>query len=233
MKNFFSNFTNKINELKKTERGKAILFFAFYLVFFVALSIYSRNIPRDAISKDGKDDDLFYISKLNGTNYAYNYIINVDNFIAEIDGKRNDEIEQFKYSFNNQTNEFFKSGLVYYKNGVMIESPNNLLSIIDNIDRLIVKATYDSVTSYQSGKEVLRYNISSSTLSNIIDNVEVDVDDMPDEIVLTKVNDKISEIEMRLDNYCKVTKKCMSKMQINMKYSSFDEIEEIVNPMNN
>ena len=42
MGKFFSNIFKLIKELRKTPRGKGILFFAFYFVFFLVLSIMLR-----------------------------------------------------------------------------------------------------------------------------------------------------------------------------------------------
>ena len=70
-------FIKLIKELKKTPRGKGILFFGFYLVFFLIIAIVARLAPaRPNITDNNKEDeDIISIREINGYNYYYEYNI--------------------------------------------------------------------------------------------------------------------------------------------------------------
>ena len=99
-----------INNLKKTEKGKAVLFFAGYLVFFVALAVFmifgAKNTTRPSDYMSGKSSDNVSMDKLSNENYLFTYKVNLDGVEYIYNGKRNKSVELFQ--FNN---------ISYYKNG--------------------------------------------------------------------------------------------------------------------
>lgn len=220
-----------IKELKKTPRGKAILFFCFYLIFFILIAILARLLPggNNLDIQEEEKEDYISIEEINGYNYAYNYILNIDNNIITVNGNKNGSEEEFTFILNNIPYNYYKSGTLYYSNGVIVDNPSYLLDLIDNIDLLLEKASYDSVINYKSGKNILRYSISSSTISNMIDGIDLDIEEIPNEIRLTKNTDKIDEVDLDLSSYCIATKKCLYNMSVKMSYSDFNNIGEITN----
>ncbi|MDO4996020.1 MAG: hypothetical protein Q4E69_02465 [Bacilli bacterium] len=224
------NFIKLIKELKKTPRGKGILFFSFYLVFFLIIAIVARLVPNKPIVTDNieNEEDIISIREVNGYNYNYKYTINVDNNIIYVNGMKDNEEEKFTYTVNNIDFDYYKSGTLYYINQEEVDTPM-YLNIIDNIDLLLSNSYYDSVVNYKSGKQVLRYQISSSTISNMLNSKDLDIEEIPNEIRVTQNNDRIDEVEIVLDSYCSALNICLNNMNIKMEYSGFDTVEEITN----
>lgn len=222
-------FIKLIKELRKTPRGKGILFFSFYLVFFLVIAIVARIVPSKPITaEDTKDDDFISIKEVNGYNYNYKYTIALDNNNILVNGKKNNDKEEFTYTLNGIDFNYYKSGTLYYSNNLEVDRPL-YLDIIDNIDLLLKNSSYDSVVNYKSGKQVLRYQISSSTISNIINDKDLDIEEVPNEIRLTQNDDRIDEVELVLDSYCSALNICLNNMDIKMEYSGFDTVKEITN----
>lgn len=224
------SFIELIKELRKTPRGKGILFFSFYLVFFLILAIAARVIPNNPVlnNEDTEDEDIISITKVNGYNYNYKYTIDVDNNIITVEGKKNNDEEEFIYTLNGIDFNYYKSGTLFYSNDLEVDRPM-YLNIIDNIDLLLHDASYDSVVNYKSGKQVLRYQISSSTISNIINNKDLDIEEVPNEIRVTMNNENIDEVELVFNSYCSALNICLKNMDIKMEYSGFNTVEEITN----
>lgn len=234
MKNKIGEIIKLFKELRKTPRGRAVLFFAFYLVFFIVLAIGFRLTPHNITNStnEEEDDNTILVEKYNGDNYAYKYVFNIDDVLALVDGKKSGYRESFAYTFLDNTKNYYKDMVSYYENDLVVEVPNELLIITSNIDDLLRQASYDSITNYQSGKEVYRYLISSSNISLLVDQKDLDISEVPNEITVTLDDEKVTDISLNLDSYCVATSKCNTKMRINIKYSEIGEIKEIVNSNN-
>ena len=63
----------------------------------------------------------------------------------------------------------------------------------------------------------------------MIDGIDLDIEEIPNEIRLTKNTDKIDEVDLDLSSYCIATKKCLYNMSVKMSYSDFNNIGEITN----
>lgn len=231
MKFKFSDISNLIKSLNKTQKGKAILFFAFYIIFFIVLAIVARVSGPHEPYLNSEDNNTISLSNYNGSNYAYNYLVTIDNNTYKIAGSKNGNDEEI----NIDNKSYYKNGLNYYqnKNGEWnyIETPYSFLYIIDNLDDIINDAYYLSNTQYQSGKEVLIYQVSSATISNIVNNEDLDIDEVPNEIIITIDNNRVQNIEFKLDSYCLATDDCKN-MKMVLDYKDFDVQEEIINPIN-
>lgn len=223
-----------IKNLKKTPRGRGILFFTFYFFFFLILAIAARLSPNDS-TMDGKEDNenVFSFVEYNGDNYKYDYTFYVDSYTAYVKGEKNSDKEWFNYSFGNENRDYYKENFLYYSDGVIVSKPNALLDITDSIDTIIKKSSYDSITNYQSGKKVYRYQISSATINNILGMQDLDVEEKPNEIVISVIDNRVTDIEFILDSYCVATRTCSDSMKLNLKYSDFESVKEIVNDNNN
>ena len=219
-----------IKELRKTPRGKAILFFAFYLVFFLVLAIFARINPgvREVNMESNKEQ--FYLSTYNGFNYNYKYTINIDGKVSTITGKKKDLVEEFTIDYGDSKESYYKSGNAYYKDNVTIDAPFPFV-IIDNLDLLVGFSYYESTTNYNSGKEVLRYKISSDTIGNIVNGKEYDVEEIPNDIIITKNDKFIDSIDLVLNSYCTLSNTCTNNMKITMDFYDFGNVGEIENPI--
>lgn len=229
----------KIKEMRKNPRGKALLFFGFYFFFFLFLAIFLRGLQaskpyQESIEQEKKD--VISFAKYNGDKYHFDYQIGLDSERYSLVGLKINYEEDFNYTVGNNKSHFYRGMFSYFVedtiNDYKIENrPREELLIIDNTQSLLDNATYDSKTEYTSGKLVLRYSISSSTIERIAFNKELDVADEPNEIIVTIQDDHITNLEFVLDSYGKTTGKCQNIMRVVCKYSDFDTKEEIVNPV--
>ena len=220
-----------IKELRKTPRGKGILFFAVYFLLFAILFLIIQF--SDNTGNYEKDYELgrpysFDISNLEADNYHFEYTITKDNTKYLYVGDRNDNKE--KFIFNNK--EYYYDGNKYYVDDKEVDNPYLYPEFkeIDQIEELLSIATYESKTSYESGTTKYNFLLSSNTINELINNKQTDIEEEPNSITISNDGDGIiNEITYHLNSYCKSEETCKDKLEINLSYSKFGEIKEIVN----
>ena len=90
----------------------------------------------------------------------------------------------------------------------------------------------DSRLVAQIGKDVYNFKISSATISKLFEGVDIDVEEIPNEIIISVDEDNnITEVKYLLDSYCKVKEICVSNMNITLNYEEFGKVEEITSPL--
>lgn len=224
-------FINLIKELRKTERGKGILFFAFYFVLFAVLFIIlgiNKNNTLTEKEYEPGNDYLFDTSLIGDNNYHFTYTITKDNVKYVYDGKRYGNTELFKY--NNK--EYYYDGNKYYLDKKEVDNPYLHSEILNfnNFLLLIEAATPEYKTAYQSGSTKYGFQISSDTINKIINNKETDIGDNPNTITVTSDEDnRVTDIDYDLDSYCLKNSLCKTNLEIELSYDQFGEIKEIVN----
>ena len=221
-----------INDLKGTPRGKSIIFFSFYFIFFVALAIGARMVtPGEPIGTKMYEEQMqnnnnIDIKKINGDNYQYKYSIQVDNLAAIIEGKKDGYLELFSINNLESITNHYRNNSLYYSNVIGTwtpgDVPNKNLKIINNLDKILEKASYVSKTEYESGKRVFRYEISSSTISELVDKANLDIADVPNQIIVTSNDQKrVDNVQINLDSYCKATGTCLNNMLLQLDFLEF------------
>ena len=98
IKEGIKKFISTIKELRKTEKGKAILFFGFYFFFFLFIAIVARINPRYSNPVDvnnNKFNNNLSFSLIEQANYNFNYSVNVDGVIYNYIGNKNNSDELF------------------------------------------------------------------------------------------------------------------------------------------
>ena len=232
MKNFFK----KIKEIKEKPNGNAIIFFTFYAFFFLFLILFLRfSSNRGSTYTEYERGLQYYIdyNSLSNNNYSYKYIITLDGNSFEFVGDKYSNTEKFTYN----SFEYYKNDDTYFINNpiwVKTSNPNDYSSFvnINNISTIVEKGTYEYQTSYESGKNVYSFLISTDTLNNIISDINTDFDDMPNRMELSiDSNGNIEKISYYLDDYCKSNKICSSSLKIELNYSNFGNIKKIDNPI--
>lgn len=224
-------FIELIKELRKTPRGKGILFFAFYFVVFLVLIIIIKlngdNVYKEKEYEAGRPYS-FDTTYLENNNYHFEYIITKDDKKYIYIGDKYNDKELFQ--FNNK--EYFYDGEKYYVDKKEVTNPYLYPELIDivNIKTLLELATYDSKTSYESGLTKYNFLLSSNTINANVYSKNTDIDEVPNSITIgTNSSDIMDEITYHLDSYCKYDSNCKDKLEINLSYDKFGEIEEIVN----
>lgn len=230
--------TNKeFKEFIKTPKGKACLFFGAYLLFFIFIGIFARTGGTSNVNKKYESGSplQFSISSIVNRNYKFNYEVVVDGVTTTYEGSSTKTNSSFS---KNGTESYYFNGSNYFTNtsGVWLNVSNPYMYYdfinSDNIDSLIETATYISKTEYENGSEVYNFKISSATINKLIEGNDLDVEEVPNEIVISVDDDNVvNEIKYTLDSYCKVKGTCVSGLQITLKYEDFGEVEEIVSPL--
>lgn len=228
---------NEIKELMKTPRGRAILFFGAYLLFFLFIAIFARTGGTSNINKkyeSGSPLD-FSLNGIEKSNYKFKYEVNIDGVISKYEGSSTFNNSLFKV---NDTKEYYFNGKNYFtnNNGVWlnVENPLKSYDFINNknIGKYIEKATYISKTEYDSGKDVYTFNISSATINKILFNKDLDISEVPNEIIIsTNDENNVNEVKYVLDSYCKVKKLCTNSMKITLNYDDIGNVSDIASPL--
>ena len=240
-KNNGNSIINFIKELTKTPRGRGILFFVAYFFFFLGVILLVRFSERGEVIGTGYDKSNSYqfsISNIASNNYNFNYEVLIDNNTISYQGKRYEDKELFSLNSGGVSTQYYSNDDNYLinNNGLWIKSDNpykySEFFDINNISNIIDKATYISKTNYESGKETYNFQVATSTLNEVFGESIVDIEEIPNEIVLsTDENKYTNEIIFRLDSYCKYKNICQSSMKITLSYSDYGDIEEIDSPV--
>ena len=152
-------FIDNLKKMKKDPKGKAILFFGFYFLFFLVIAIIARVGERHPLYKTNNTSSSFdfTFNNLESNNYKYTYTIILDDIKYEIIGKKYGNEESFTF----QDKEYYvKDGEYFAKDEIWMKSENpiGVYSFIDvlNIIKILKLSSYESKTTYESGK--INYN---------------------------------------------------------------------------
>ncbi len=219
----------KIKELEKNPRGKAILFFAFYLLFFIIVIVFTRLGARNILSNYNYDSgDKFNLARIEEDNYKYLYEVKLDDVVYSLDGKKDGIKEEFSFMNNNyykRENEYF-----ILSNGIYEESAEpttfSYFFDINNLKDLLEDAYFLSKTDYESGKRVYNYLLDTNVILKKYENLETDIDAKACEIILSTNEDgDTNQIKLRLESFCKYKGLCINDLEITLNYEDFGNIE--------
>lgn len=228
---------NKFKQLISTPRGRAVLFFGAYLVFFLALMLLARlggtSNRLDTDYENGSSYNYSF-SKIEKNNYEFSYEIMIDSTLYSYKGKKNDD--KILFTYNNF--EYFSNDDIYLlnQNDIWLNTENPYVQEefldVENLKKFLKKATYVSKTEYESGKTVYSYMLASASITKIFENSDLDIEEIPNEIIISVDEDNfVDEVKFKLDSYCKVKEICTSNMIITLKYDEFGNVSEITNPL--
>lgn len=234
-------FSSIIKDLLKTPRGRGILFFVAYFLFFLAVILLVRFGNRGSVI--GSDLDYgkkynFSLSNITDENYDFSYEVTIDNITTAYQGSRYDDVELFKVNDGVNISEYYRDLDNYFINNGQLwlksENPYRYYQFIDinNISNIIDSATYISNTSYESGKSVYNFQISTATITKLFENLDIDIDEVPNELmVITDEDGYVNEFQFKLDSYCSFKQICSDGMRIVLKYDNYGKVKEITSPL--
>lgn len=237
MKKKLNEIISFIKELYKSPKGKAVLFFGFYFVFFAVLLIFLRLAPKKRIDHIDYQKGTPYNYSLDYfdlDNFTFTYNINLDDTTYSYVGKHKDDVDLFQFNnmsyYRNQDNFFVKNDL-----WIKSENPFKFYDFIDlkKVDLLLSSSAYDSKTTYSSGKTNYVFLISTNTINKLIHNVDTDFFEEPNRLILiTDENNNVKEIKFELDSYCTLNKICTKNLVIDLEFDMFGKVDKIDNPIN-
>ena len=129
----------------------------------------------------------------------------VDDKTVSYVGNRYEDREEFTkdslMKYYSESNNFFINN-----NGVWIKADNPYLYdkfySPDNISTLLASASYSSKTEYDSGKKVYNFIISSASINKIFEGVDLDIEEIPNEIIVNVNEDGyVNKIKFNLNSY--------------------------------
>ena len=217
-----------IKELNSTPRGKAVLFFGFYTIFFIVLFIVV------AIGKNNNYnlDDIYYnANKISfssiDSNFEYSYKFYIDNNIYTYDGKRKDNEETFIFNnakYYNKNGDFYQNNSGNY---IDVESPYIYREFVDVdvIKKLVDASSFSSKTEYENGDMMYNYKITTSTIIKELDGTDTDIDDVPNEIsVYVSKDENIKNIKFNLNSYGLFKSISVNRFEIELNYFNHGEV---------
>lgn len=228
----------KVKELNKTSKGKAVLFFAFYFVFFVVVVLIFRFSDRKPLARSedyepGNGRVSFYMDNILKNNYIYGYTITLDGVKRQYYGQRYNDTELFEF----ESRQFFRLGNDFYvKNALWEKSVNPYLFPefldMEQMAKVVEAASYQSKTSYEDGRKTYNFLISSNTINKILKNIDSDFLEEPNTLIVGVDGEKnVNKLEMGLDSYCRLNKLCNNSLKIEIEYDMFGEVTKIDNPI--
>ena len=221
----------------KDEQKRAIIMLVlmFFFFGFVITSVRNnnKNLSNEISGNEETEIFDFSLSNIKNGNYHFIYSVNVDNNQIIYEGDSENKKELFSI---NSLDKYYKYGDKYLKDirGVWSTIDNPYLfsefKDVDNIERLLKQASFDSMTEYKDNNKVYNYNISTTTIIKELEKQNIDIEDIPNTIrINTDSNNNVIEINYNLSPYS-LYKKIGQSVTICIKYSKFGEIEEIENP---
>ncbi len=236
MKNTENNkYIELFNNMRKTPRGRAILFFAFYILFFAFIYILlAFNSSTSKIKSESveKNTSAYSFKELEKENYHFNYEIILNNNYKYI-GDKNKDSEVFTFNNNNEEINYKLKDNKYLaninNNWEEKENPYILQEFmeLDNLKNIIDSSKYMSKTIYESSKETYHYQVSTTSVEEIVNKNKIDIDDIPNEIDVTVENGEVDGIYLKLNSYIHYKNNNLNDCSIKLEYSKFGKIKEL------
>lgn len=229
MKEKIKQFVNLIKKLNSTPRGKSVLFFGFYGIFFIFLFIAMAVGRGSGYSLDNLGNSSnFSLESIYNNNFEFSYKVSIDESIYMYTGKRYNDKESF--IFNNL--EYYNLDDDFYQRtgDSFIETVNPYVYSdfmkVDNIQEFINLATLNSKTEYENGDFVYNYKISTTSIVKKIEDIDIDIDDLPNEISVCISNGNIKSIEFNLNSYGLFKGISNDKFVITLSYFNQGEVSD-------
>ena len=226
---------DKVMAFLKTPRGKAVLFFGIYFIFFIGLAIFSRvaGTGNSITPQLSVSPYTYSLEQIANHNYHYQYQYLIDGSTLTFEGDRNNN----KSLFTDGIVSYYQKDDLFMKNqdGLWIKCDNPYIFplLLDDsvLNTIISSATYISKTELATGEEEINLQITTTTLVKILDGLDVDLDDPVNTIQLKKDNSgEVVEVHYDFTSYALYHGRCSSSFQLILSYSNFGNVKEIQDP---
>lgn len=232
-KSSFHAFLQFVKELFKNPKGRALLFFGFYLIFFIFLGISFRtSSPSNQIeshSSQQEQQQNYSLVNLEAGNYHFIYHEIVNGIEKNFEGKAYHQMKEV----TNESNEMY-----FLYSGISLERQDDVWKVCENpfyyrqimeeniLKETLQNATFISKTVYQDQTTLYRYEISTVTLWNLYQQEEIDIADSPN-IIEVSVSDKgdITKIYYDYSPYNTYLKGIPSTAIFEVIYQDYGKIE--------
>lgn len=217
------------NDTQKKAIVKLIAMGVFFLILIVCLKMTDYQPP---INQNTKKQLLpFSFDLIESNNYHFEYIEGMNANLVTYQGDRNGE----KELFSNGVDQFYKENDIYLKKEnnewkeCKLPYTFSQFMEISKVKEILERSTMISKTEYKEGNRVFTYQVSTSTLQEVINQSSIDIEDIPNEVIIkTNQTNQVIEISFKLDSYA-IYNQLGMMASTNIKYSRFGEIKEIEN----
>lgn len=236
-KNQGTEKNQEIKEFLKTPRGQGLAFFVFYFFFFLFIAILSRtgggssNLKASDFQQGTSKPE--YIESLSLNNYEFIYTVTIDQNVYQYKGQR--YLNKMLFEYNNK--KYYYDGEKYYKqDGEWTECDDSFISseFLDpnQVISLLNASSYESITTYESGKINYNYLLSSNTIFSILKGINTDYFENPNSIIVGINEDNyVEKVLFQLDSYGHFSKICQSNFKILLEFDQYGKIKEIESPI--
>ena len=223
-----------LKELWKNPKGRALLFFGFYFIFFLVLGISFRasaSAPQKNLTLPSQlqENANYSIQDLVNGNYQFTYQENVNGVSKELTGKAYNQMKQVTNNYGN---------MYFLYSGIVIQRLNDVWQICDNpfyyrqileegmLKKTLDAATFESKTLYQNKQTVYRYQISTTTLWDLYQNEKIDIADEPNiiEVYVTE-NGQVEKIFYNYSSDDTYLRKTPMQTYFTVSYQDYGKIE--------
>lgn len=211
-------------------RTKGIIFFVVYGIFFAVLILALRNHP---VEEKPVDDRSYSFQRINALNYHFQYTLEENGNTIIYEGDRLQEKAKFTMQYGNTQRTFFDNNgtvLEYIDKWSLSEgTPYYYPEFLDvkTINQLIKNGKFLSKTEYNNQERVLKYQISTTTLLELLKDTVVDLADQPNEISLSLKDGEVYEIKIDLSSYASHLANETKLTTYTLNYSNFGMVKQV------
>ena len=169
-------------------------------------------------------------SAISNGNYNFNYQFVVDGVTSTYTGSHYEK----KALFTDGVVNYYQDNDLYMKEqaGLWIKCdvpyPFSDFVDVEIMKNLVDYATYISKTELASGESTVNFSISTTTLIDLLEGVEVDLDDPVNTIVIQMNEDRdVVGVSYDISSYAKYKGLATGQVQLTLSYSDFGEVAEI------
>lgn len=237
-----TNVLTILKQLWKSPRGRSILYLIGYAIFFAVLIVTLRSHSADS-TKNNMDlmgETVYANYKLDGIeagNYYFNRTETINGITTTFEGMSNADRSDVMMSRNNQLTHYFMYGSIViqevgeaYQVAVQpYQYPK--LGNYAAIQSMLNQATLISKTDYNEANTIYHYEISTTTLSQILDGEVIDIADQPNTIDLEVDKEQnVVGITYQLDAYATYKANAITQATIQLTYHDFGKVEPLEIP---
>lgn len=224
---------NKVIEFLKNPRGRASLFFGFYLIFFIfVFSLLGGNGNKENKPVTLIDKLINSMSNIEKNNYDFKYTITIDEHEYIYEGKRYNEKKEFTQYTDELATKYQSIDNNYFKeindSYIKVDSPFYPEELFDikEIKRIIKNSKLYSKTEYQTDEFDYTYQIKLKDLVDLLKEEEISNSDNIISITIRMKSDSIESINIDATSYYNYLKENNATYKIVLEHSNYGKITD-------
>lgn len=231
-----------IKMLSSSERGRAFLFFGFYIVFFFVVILLVRASHNAPVREPQIKKEVTYsyrLENLEKKNYHYKYLSTIGEDVFLYEGDRLENKELFQVTTAGNVDHYYRDGELFIKNEnntwIVSDTPYLLQDFyeVENIKKILEEAEFIAKTEYKNKNLELKFSISTKALIKCLmkERNPSTLEEGTNEIVLTLDGEKnVKRIEYDLTEFYQTVYQLPKKVFLELTYSNEGLIKEIERP---